>query len=370
MTITSISSNRIVRLAVHPLTLITIAWFAAVLSRITKSGEVYGLNYNLFQPDGALYHAYTLHLQGNSWSESARLVNQFFVNEIGISYLGTTITPIVQNVIFTRPLFSILSVPFVLLIGQSGMLVIPALSYLVVGVALYMVGQKIGKPYVAAVLYFFLTLSTSVNRWMVSDLTDGLLVALISLIYLSVFYSRLRTPLIAFVALALLTRPSGPLLVALLLPFAVAYRRVSIYVGIAISVFGTLILAYVSPEAAGTQTSGEYTVYQRIQDFALHGVKVLVVEFGQLFVMDRILFVLIIIAIATALLTWRNVYSQSFLALLVTCFAMGAWNGALGVNFRYQLPLIFAAALMILIHFGEIETRARMLLQNRNQKTK
>jgi vacuolar-type H+-ATPase subunit I/STV1 len=205
---------------------------------------------------------------------------------------------------------------------------------------------------------------------MVSDLTDGLLVALISVIYFLIFNSRLRFPLIVLITLALLTRPSGPLLVALLLPFAFAYRKMSIYLGVAISIIGTLALAYVSPEAAGTQTSGEYTVYQRIQDFALHGIKVLVVEFGQLFVMDRILFVFIIVAIATAMLTWKNVYSQSFLSLLMACFAMGAWNGALGVNFRYQLPLIFAAALIILIHGGEIEIRARKLLQNRIQKTK
>lgn len=364
------SNNRIMRKLVHPLMLITLAWLAAVLSRITKNGEVYGLNYNLFQPDGALYHAYNLYLQGNSWSESARLVNVFFQESIGTSYLGQTITPAVQNVIFTRPLLSVLSLPFVILVGQYGMLVIPALSYLVVGVALYMVGQRIGRPYLAAFLFFILTLSTSVNRWMVSDLTDGLLVALISVIYFLIFNSRLRFPLIVLITLALLTRPSGPLLVALLLPFAFAYRKMSIYLGVAISIIGTLALAYVSPEAAGTQTSGEYTVYQRIQNFALHGIKVLVVEFGQLFVMDRILFVFIIVAIATAMLTWKNVYSQSFLSLLMACFAMGAWNGALGVNFRYQLPLIFAAALIILIHGGEIEIRARKLLQNRIQKTK
>jgi len=357
----SIPSPRVVRIAVHPLTLIALAWFAAVLSRVTKSGEVYGLNYNLFQPDGALYHAYTLHLQGNSWSESARLVNEFFQNQIGASYLGQTISPVVQNVILTRPLFSILSLPFVLLVGQSGMLVVPALSYSVVGIALYLVGQKVGRPYLAAFLFFILTLSTSVNRWMVSDLTDGLLVALISVIYLLIIYSRLRTPFISLIALALLTRPSGPLLVALLLPFAIAYRRVTIYLGIALSVFGTLALAFLSPEAAGTQTSGEYTVYQRIQDFALHGVKVLVVEFGQLFVMDRILLAFIVLALVTALLTWKNVYSQSFLALFMACFAMGAWNGALGVNFRYQLPLIFAAAVVIIFSVDDLRDRLHRL---------
>jgi putative Ca2+/H+ antiporter (TMEM165/GDT1 family) len=153
----------------------------------------------------------------------------------------------------------------------------------------------------------------------------------------------------------------------LLLPFAFAYRKFSIFLGIAISVFGTLTLAFVSPEAAGTQTSGEYTVYQRIQDFALHAVKVFVVEFGQLFVMDRILFVFLILAIATALLTWRNVYSQSFLALFGACFAMGAWNGALGVNFRYQLPLVFAGSVVLIFSIGDLVARINKLKETRSQ---
>ena len=342
--------------------LIFAVWSAAVASRLIKNGDVYGLNYNLFQPDGALYHAFTLHLQGNSWSESAKLVNQFFVNEIGASYLGNTIAPVVQMVIITRPLLSILSVPFVSFFGQFGMLVVPTLSYLVIGVVLYLVGTKVNRPYRAVLLFFALTLSTSVNRWMVSDLTDGLLVAMISMIYLLIIHSKTRI-LPVFVFLALLTRPSGPLLAALLLPFAVAHRKIAIYVGIALSVLGTLALTFVSPEAAGAQTTGAYTVYQRIQDFGLHGVKVLVVEFGQLFVMDRILFVFIVLSTLVALLKWKNVYSQSYIALFIASFAMGAWNGALGVNFRYQLSLTIAGAIVILINAGEIESRARKLLK-------
>jgi hypothetical protein len=354
---------QIKRLIIHPAFLIFAAWLAAIVSRFIKNGDVYGLNYNLFQPDGALYHAYTLHLQGNSWPESARLVNQFFVDQIGASYLGETIAPAVQMVIVTRPLFSILSLPFVFLFGQFGMLVVPSLSYLAIGGVLYLVGKKVKRPYLAVFLFFTLTLSTSVNRWMVSDLTDGPLVAIISLIYLSLIYSRSRILLPALVILALLARPSGPLLVALLLPFAFAQRKATLYIGILLSVLGTFTLTFVSPEAAGAQTTGAYTVYQRIQDFALHGIKVLVVEFGQLFVMDRILFVFIILSIAVALLTRENVYSQSYLALLVASFAMGAWNGALGVNFRYQLSTIIAGALVILINFAEIEIQARKLLR-------
>jgi hypothetical protein len=328
------------------------------------------LNYNLFQPDGALYHAYTLHLQGNSWEESAQLVNIFFREQIGTSYLGQTIAPTVQNVIFTRPLLSLMSLPFVVLFGQHGMLAIPIISFLVIGIVLLKIGEKVWKPYVAVFLFFVLSLSTSVNRWMISDLTDGLLVALIAIIYLLIYNGNLKTLFVVIVMLALITRPSGPLLVALLLPFALTFRKISLYIAVFLSVFGTVALAFISPEAAGTQTSGEYTVYQRIQDFTIHVAKVVVVEFGQLFVMDRVLFVFIVTSILIAVLTLRSVYSQSYLALVIVCFAMGGWNGALGVNFRYQLPLIFVGAFVILMHFDEIEIRTRKLAQTQIQKTK
>jgi hypothetical protein len=358
------------RFALHPLNLIVVIWVAAVLSRLIKNGTVYGLNYNLFQPDGALYHAYTLHLQGYSWEESARLVNMFFREQIGISYLGQTIAPTVQNVIFTRPLLSLMSLPFVFLFGQYGMLAIPILSFLTIGIVLLKIGEKVAKPYIAVTIFFVLSLSTSINRWMISDLTDGLLVALIAITYFLIYNSHMNASLVVVVLLALLTRPSGPLLVALLLPFALANRKISLYIAILLSVCGTVALTIISPEAAGTQTSGEYTVDQRIQDFTIHAVKVVVVEFGQLFVMDRVLFFFIGTAMIIAILTLRNAYSQSFLALVIACFAMGAWNGALGVNFRYQLPLIFAGAFVILIHFDEIENRVSKLAQTQIQKTR
>ena len=354
------------RLLIHPISLIFAAWLAAVMSRLIKNGDVYGLNYNLFQPDGALYHAYTLHLQGKSWLESARFVNQFFVEQIGTSYLGETIAPATQKMIFTRPLLSILSFPFVFIFGQFGMLVVPALSFLAIGGVLYLIGKKVNRPYLAALLFFILTLSTSVNRWMISNLTDGLLVAVIAMIYLLLVYSKTRILFLVLIVLALLTRPSGPLLVALLFPFAIAGRKAALFIGMSLSVLGTFALAFISPEAAGTQTSGSYTVYQRIQDFALHGVKVLVVEFGQLFVIDRILFVYIVLSTIVALFTWKVVYSQSYILLLFASFAMGAWNGALGVNFRYQLPLIVAGAIVVIFSADDLKTRMSKLLRTQN----
>jgi hypothetical protein len=360
-----VTKTRIVLL--HPITWITLIWLSAVVSRLIKHGDVYGLNYGLFHPDGALYHAFTLWLQGNSWDVATLKVNTFFFEQTGTSYLGTSIDSATQRVIQTRPLFSFLSLPFVFAFGQMGMLAIPILSLLVVGLVLYSIGVKVERPYLAVVIYLVLSLSTSVTRWMVADLTDSLLVAIVALIYWSLTRENPKRVFVILVFLALLTRPSGPLIIAALIPFIRTFRTIWTFAAIGISAFGTILLALYSPEAAGAQTSGDYTVINRVQDFALHLVKVVIVEFGQLFVMDRILFLFLITVLGVATITWRQKYSQSFLLLLGTSFLMGAWNGALGVNFRYELPSLVAGAIVLIFSASELGVRLRMLLRTPSQ---
>jgi hypothetical protein len=351
----------------HPISLILIIWFIAVLSRLIRNGEVYGLNYLLFQPDGSLYQAFTLKLQGFSWSESASNVNAFYKDRIGVGYLGTTIDPVVQKVISGRPLLSILSLPFVALFGQYGMLAVPVLSYLLLGVVIYLIGKELNAEYFSVFLFLVISLSTSVNRWMVSNLTDGLLVGLIAVLALLLVKKGLGVYLLAIVALALLTRPSGPIVFALLFPFLFTAKRLWVALAMGLAIIGTLVLALYSPESTGTQTSGEYTVANRISDFLFHVIKVIVVEIGQLVVMDRILFIFLVASTGVALYTWRSTWSQSYLLVLVVAFAMGGWNGALGVNFRYQLPVIVPAVAVLLMNYSLLQSGMRKLLKIRSQ---
>ena len=363
--------SRIASILVHPIFLILLIWLVAVSSRFIKNGEVYGLNYLLFQPDGALYQAFTVKLQGGTWSESAAKVNEFYESKVGIGYLGSSIDPVVQKVIFGRPLLSILSVPFVAILGQYGMLAIPVLSYLVLGLVIYAIGRSFKAEYYAVVIFLMLSLSTSVNRWMVSNLTDGLLVGLLSVICLLLVRNNLRLYLIPLVILALLTRPSGPVIFAFLLPFIFAskyqFKKVWIAISLVLSISGTLGLALFSPESAGTQTSGEYTVFDRISDFFVHALKVVVVEAGQLIVMDRVLFIFLLITLLVAIRTWKSPWSQSFFLVFLITLAMGSWNGALGVNFRYQLPVIVPASVVLLSNLDLLQRGWRKLTQTQGQ---
>jgi hypothetical protein len=360
--------NSVKRLLIHPLSLIVIIWLTAVLSRLVKNGEVYGLNYLLFQPDGALYQAFTLKLQGFSWSESAAKVNSFYTDQVGVGYLGSTIDPVVQKVLSGRPLLSVLSLPFVALFGQYGMLAVPLLSYSVLGVVIYLIGREVNAEYFSVLVFLVISLSTSVNRWMVSNLTDSLLVGLVALLALLLIREARGIYLVAIVSLALLTRPSGPIVFALLFPFLFSAKKLWVAIAMGLSVAGTLGLALYSPESTGTQTSGEYTVIDRVSDFLFHVVKVVTVEIGQLVVMDRVLFIFLVVSTGLAVYTWRNTWSQSYLLVLAATFAMGGWNGALGVNFRYQLPVLIPAIAVLLMNYPLIQSGMHKLLkiQSRN----
>jgi hypothetical protein len=362
--------NRLLTFSLHPLTLIIGAWLAAVLSRITKNGEIYGLNYYLLQPDGALYHALTLRFLGSSWEQSIYAVNEFFLQHAGYQYFSETISNDVIRVLQTRPLLSILSIPFVALIGQWGMIIVPSLSLLLIGITFWKVGKLLKAEFLAVALFTILTLSLTVSRWMISDLTDPISVAMFAILCLGMLLGLSTGKLILITFLALVTRPIGPIIIVALIPFLHDTSRRKVLTVTSFAALGTIALSLYSPHSAGTATSGDYTLKNRIMDFPEHLVKVVFVEFGQLFVMDRLLFLFLVFSVVIALATFTNTWSKSFLAVLIVTFLMGAWNGALGVNYRYQLTSLISASFMILVNANKFSTLKDKLTRSLNQKPK
>jgi hypothetical protein len=72
------------------------------------------------------------------------------------------------------------------------------------------------------------------------------------------------------------------------------------------------------------------------------------VEIAQLGAIDRILLVMLIAALVVALRHNREDSSRFFLAVSLSVWVIGAINGTLGVNFRYQLPVLGFACWVIL----------------------
>jgi hypothetical protein len=76
-------------------------------------------------------------------------------------------------------------------------------------------------------------------------------------------------------------------------------------------------------------------------------VKVSVTEFGQLFILDRVLFAVLLFALIVSLLNLKSDSSQFFVLTFTFLIVMGGLNGTLGVNFRYQLPVLASMSWVI-----------------------
>ena len=63
-------------------------------------------------------------------------------------------------------------------------------------------------------------------------------------------------------------------------------------------------------------------------------------EISQLVVSDRLLILLLVLATIVSVFNLDRASSKFFWLVLVALWITGAVNGTIGVNFRYQLPLL------------------------------
>jgi hypothetical protein len=81
-------------------------------------------------------------------------------------------------------------------------------------------------------------------------------------------------------------------------------------------------------------------LWQRFLLYPFYLIKITFYEFAQLFVMDRILFFMCALSIYFSFKYINKDSSKYLLLVLFAGLLTGAMNGTVGVNFRYQLPVI------------------------------
>jgi hypothetical protein len=84
----------------------------------------------------------------------------------------------------------------------------------------------------------------------------------------------------------------------------------------------------------------QLSIWEKLSLMPYSALRVGFVEIAQLAALDRILLFIVMISFFLAVKNFRAESSMYFLGVLMSVWAMGALNGALGVNFRYQLPLL------------------------------
>lgn len=199
-------------------------------------------------------------------------------------------------------------------------------------------------------LVVILSTSPTVIRWMIVNCTDSLLAGLFALVPICLIKINEKKlvwffPITALVILTSATRFILPLWVALCLVmfFRTVYKRE--FLGLAVISFISAIPA-LSSQISTALLPGEVSTStaSKILMLPISFAKVVSIDVLQLAVLDRLLLITLTIALLLSSRAIRNLSSQMYIAAMLSTYVIGAINGTLGVNFRYQMPvLIFSA---------------------------
>jgi hypothetical protein len=344
------SSRRNLYIIVIALSIVTLA------GKFFFNGLIYGLDFSLFHPDGTLYTFRSLSWLGNSQMESGRVVSDWYSQHAGKM---TNIIP--ASLYFDsnpnwplykfRILYSFLSVPFVYVFGIYGMLVIPALSYIGLLIVLLEIGRAQNRVNLALIVIFLISTSLTITRWMFINTTDSLFTFLAALsTYLLMKWNPSKGVFVlqfSILALMIATRVSLFYAIPLIVILYFKSRKQALILSIlAIGSFIPLLLTNIQGSIAVTSTKGG--LVDKILSFISNSMKLLTVEMGQLVVFDKVLLALLVLGIVFSIRNLQNVSSKFFLLSTSSSYLMSLLNGTLGVNFRFQLPIIAALVWVLL----------------------
>lgn len=343
--------------------------FIALASKYYYNGLVFEFDYGLYQPDGKYYTYMALDFIYNNPKQSAQSVVDWYAihgykgNIFEISDIIPQTSPVYEY-ISHRVLYPIISTPFVYLFNIPGMLVIPAISFLV----LLLIVQKISNDqnliFLGVCICILLTSSPTVIRWMFWNGTDPLLTGLFSYVvlllhkiknnpsqknlqlFLLVFLtSATRFSLVFWIAIAIVIFINGKKILGLLLVFTASLFSLP-------ALISTLSVSILPAEK-------NLSTMQKVFDIPQSLIKVLSIDIAQLAVLDRLLLIFLVSGLIISLFNLNSIQSQYFIAILVAGYILGAINGTVGVNLRYQLPAIPFCAWSIIVSWTQIRVKLK-----------
>lgn len=315
---------------------------------IYLNGSVLGLNYGLLHPDGMYYTFKTLTLMGNTQNEAGQLVSNFYnINAVGNPvvdpnglHFGTGGWEIYQ----LRLLYPLLSVPFVALFGLWGMLIIPIASF--VSLWLFATYRLQRNLLLGSATLIILSASWTISRWMFANVSDALLVGLF-VAYLFLIPRINRSTFVTFslfhlliIALTSMTRFVFLLWVAIAIAYVIQKQFRQALVVFLFALLGFLPNLFVDFYSAVTPGASDNSLLGKLVAFPITLLKMHFVEFGQLFVIDRVFFISLILLLGHSLLQIRTRSAQLLLLVFSSLVLTASINGVSGVNFRYHLPLV------------------------------
>jgi hypothetical protein len=205
--------------------------------------------------------------------------------------------------------------------------------------------------------------SPTVLRWMLANLTDSPLAALFA--FAAVILARAKETtssklqLTFLILLTSFTRFCLPIWVAIAFVLFFNSRRKDSVILLVASVLAAIPTFLMMPSNAVLPGSEPIGLVSKVVGVFLSFFKITFWEFVQLAVLDRVLLAMLVLAVAISILTWREINSQFYLAVLLSVLFIGAINGTIGVNFRYQLPVLGFMAWVLISN--SVKARDRLL---------
>lgn len=336
---------------------VSFLWLVTVLVKWKYNGLIFNFDYGVYQPDGAHYTYRTLTFLGNSPIHSAELVSNWYQNH---SYKMKEIDPTgllpahngAWGLVKTRILYPILSVPFVSILGIPGMLIVPALSLLALMLCPLFLVKKEFQVFLTCGIISLVSFSPTVSRWMLANCTDGLLVGIFS-IYITIFLAKelaLRTHLLidfCFILLTAFTRFCFPFWMGLSIILILRRNYSRAFFMLACSLASAIPSLLTSGESVILPAEQQTSLGSKLLLLPINFLKIIFFETAELAVLDRVLLTLLIFALVISIQSYQETASQLYLAFLLAGLFIGSINGTIGVNFRYQLPVLFPTVVVL-----------------------
>lgn len=333
-------------------------WCLTVASRLYVNGDSFGFDFSVFQPDGVLYALRTYMFLGHDPLSAAKIIEDWYFTHgaSGDHFDPSSILP--QNspawgLVAPRVLYPLLSAPFVAVLGMNGLLVIPSLSLLMLIVSIYFLSRNYNAPNFGLFLGISVLLSPTVLRWMVADITDSLFVGLFALTCLILESNSKRFSQYFIIGLLIvltnITRFATPIWLAIaLVDFFSGKRKRALFVTV-FALIATIPTYLTQPSNSVLPREGNLTTIEKIIALPISFAKIGFFEVAELAVLDRLLLVILGVAFVASLISFKSPTNMRFIMVLLATWAIGALNGSIGVNFRYQLPVLpFACAVLLI----------------------
>jgi hypothetical protein len=230
---------------------------------------------------------------------------------------------------------------------------------------IFKIGINLKVPLFGVAIAISITISSTVMRWMLVNCTDSLLVALFSIVALTLTEKenkRSNQIILIFVILTSATRFCLLFWIAVGVWHYFFGRKITGFVLITLAFICALPALIMQPSNAFQPGMKAASNLEKIINYPMAIIKITFFEFAELAVLDRLLLALIIISILLAIKKYKDSFNSLFLLFFASSLMTGALNGTIGVNFRYELPVLPFAFIVILKEINNMQERAGNVL--------